>query len=397
MLAVGGWSVGYGIQLVMVPYILAIKLQATGTQIGIAQALISLPMLFALITGSLVEHRNRSQVLTRIQLAATVPVVSLILVAYADALSIAVIYGYSAAMGVISMLLLPTRETLVSDFGAGPGMQRWVSATVAMTFGGQIFGVVAAGIVDSIGVAVVLALQFLAFVAAAGASATFPDVHPQPPARTARLAASISDGLKAALVTAHVRTLLLFNFAIGFCFVATFMVCIPVFVRDVLNGDGSTLAFVNASFSTAVALTSIGLMITPTLKNRGWMLFGGLVIGTSVLLIIPEIRSIPAMTITFAVWGIGAANSMGVGRAVLQDSTTPEYRTRHIAIFQSAMFFGSTFGSIIAGVLIDVFSLQEAFRIFAMIMTALMLLMWLAGITRLPDQNPQLHKEQAPV
>lgn len=391
------WSLGYGIQMVMVPYLLAIKLDATGLQIGIAQSLLTMPMLFALVTGALIDRMNRSLVLAQMQLIAGFPILALIVLIYFDALSIPVMFFYSAVMGVIGMVVMPTREAVLGEFARNQ-IQRWVSASVAFTFGPQIVGFLVAGSVDFVGVVLVLAVQLCVCMAAGVVASSFPaTAHRPDTGADVQLMTSVRDAARAAFTSPHVRVLLLFNFAIGLCFVATFMVGIPIFVRDVLNGDGGTLALVNVSFSSMVAVISVVLMFSSPLKRRGNVLLSGLCIGVFVLFMLPMQESVAGAMGLLALWGVGAAISMGLARSALQDVTEEEFRTRHIGLFQSAMFVGATVGSLIVGALNDWLGLSLAMHIFAGLMVCLMVVMWLSRITDLPDQPSSLQEATASV
>ncbi len=362
LLGLGAWFASFGIGMVMVQWIVAEVLHQPADRLGIVQMCLMGPsILFMLWGGAVADHSDTRRQLLICHALAALPSLGLATLAAGGHLSLAAMIVYGLATGTISAFAIPARDGLLPRVTALP-LPRAVAMATGAQFLAQLIGIALATSADAVGAVPLLALQ--AAIMLAGGIAIF-RLAPQPPAMRAHDAptglAALWDGVRVAGKSPQIWPVLVLLFAVGLFYVATFMVVLPIAVRDVYGGGSARLALVNLVFWCGTIAASFGMMrVGATMQRRGRAIIGALCVGIVVLLAISTLPPFPVLLLLVFCWGMGAGVTMTQGRTIVQVATPASHRSRVLALFQLGFMGGAPIGAPIVGAIARGWSLPTA-------------------------------------
>lgn len=378
------WFASLGLQMVLFPYLVAIELGESPERVGLAQAALMAPsLLFMMFGGAFADRRDTRAVLIRIHCAAALPPLALVAVIVMDALSYPWIIGYALAMGTLSAFAMPARDSLLSrvvESLPGTDMQRAVTLASGVQFIGQLAGILTAGAAALTGAPALLALQAVIMLTG---GATVARLAPAPPiARPhAHPLTDIREGIIEVARSPVLLPVVLAMFAVGILYVGTFMVLLPLLVRDYYGGGASALSVVNVSFWGGTILATFVLLRFGHIHRRGRVLAGALASGAVILALIGVPAPFWVMCLLCFAWGLGAGTSMTMSRTIVQLAAPPSHRARILSIFQLGFAGGGPIGAVLSGYVVSATDVHMAAWIPAAIMVVVLAAM--AARTRL--------------
>ncbi len=381
----GAWFAAFGIGMVMVQWIVAEILHQPADRLGLVQLCLMGPsILFMLWGGAVADHGDpRRQLLVCHGLAA-LPPLGLAILAAGDKLGFGAMVVYALANGTISAFAIPARDGLLPRVTSLPLPMAVAMATGAQ-FLCQLLGIVLAMSADAVGAAPLLAVQ--SAIMLIGGIAIW-RLAPQPPVPRVDGApdglAALWDGIRVARASSQIWPVLVLLFAVGVFYGATFMVVIPIAVRDVYGGGSVRLAMVNFAFWAGVIAASFMLMrVGGNLVRRGRSVVLALSWGLVVLLGISFLPPFPVVLLLVFLWGAGAGVTMTQGRTIVQMATPDSHRSRVVALFQLGFTGGLPLGAPIIGAIAHGWGLSGAMWVsFAGMLCVLMLVAVGSGIWR---------------
>ena len=261
LLGNGGWFLGFGIQGVMFAWLVTMVLRATPEMVGIAQMTLLLPgTLLILIGGSYADRiGGRRIVMVAQSLGACGPLLLLYLI-WTDQLSYSSMLVYAVLMGCATAFVTPARDGLLNEIAEGR-VQRTVMLTSMVQFGGQLVGFLLAGLADGLGAELILAMQSLFLALGALAFVLIPEPVALDPKKTSpRLIHSLVEGAKTVFSSASMRVIVVQNVAMAMFFMGSYIVTLPLLVRDVFAGSAQDLAIVNGANSLGLVCTIVVLL-----------------------------------------------------------------------------------------------------------------------------------------
>ncbi len=361
-----------GSQAVLFSWLVVQQLNESAAFVGIAQMAVMIPVLFLVLpVGVLAERVDRKRLLLVLHLLAPLPMLAMAAVIAAGHLSFTVLIAYAIVCGTFTAFTGPPRDAMLADL-TSTDMQNWISLSVAMQFGMQVVGYMLAVMADQWGAVPVLLAQ--AGVLWVGAYMTWKlpskrehvevlhDEHDDRAFQSVAtgLMQTIGSGVSAALKNASLRPVLLLNFFIGFFFVASFMVLIPLNLRERFEPGAWPIALSSSAFTVGLLLMTITISRLKHFHNQGPLLSVGPLVGCLVMVGLGSVGNFPAWLLLMAVWGMGAGLSMTLSRVVVQMNTPAAWRGRIMAVYQLAIFGSSPLGALYAGWLASVASAAEA-------------------------------------
>jgi MFS family permease len=249
--------------------------------------------------------------------------------------------------GVVATFSGPPRDAMLSRV-AGDRIQRAVFLVIGLQFGAQIVGYVLASFTDRLGAALMLTLAALMFALGAIPCRHLPASAPSPGSAGNPLR-EIAAGLALAIRSQRVRPALILTFALGVFFVGTYMVLLPLIVRDVYHGAAADLSLAFGANLTGT-LVAIGfLMRGRGVQRQGRAFMLGLLFGSVMLSLLYLHPPYWAFFVLSFVWGLGGGLTMTMGRAIVQESAPPELAARMLSIYAFAMSAGMPIGSLAIG------------------------------------------------
>jgi MFS family permease len=372
-------------QQVLFTWIVVGELNASSEWVGITQTSSMLPALFLLLAGgAIVDRFDPRRLLISIHLLAALPVA---LLSYASArgwIDLSVLIAFGLAMGTISALALPARDTLLSRV-AGTEMLRAVTGMTAAQFGAQALGALTAGAARWTGSAVMLLVQAVVLSLGSIAAQRLPRAAatgaPRPATRSPLH--DVAEGLAVVARTPQLRSPVILVVAVGIFFVGPFLVIFPLMVRDYYHAGVDQLSIVLMLFPLGTIIGSLALRALGV-RRKGTAALWALAVGALLLAAIGTRVSYVTMVALTVAWGFAGAVFINCSRTLYQEAAPPEQRGRVLAIYQLGFTGGGPIGALSAGFLSAHIGLHETLLLYAGAMGVLVATMaWASDLPRM--------------
>ena len=352
LVSTGALLVPGGIQMVLFPWLIAVYLQESAERVGIAQMAGMLPGLVLILVGGVVGDRvDQVRILRNAHLLAAVPALGLALLIGSENISYGLILGYAILGGIIGSIAQPARDALLSRV-AGEDIQRTVTMVIGLQFGIQIIGFGFGGLADRVGPVPLLTMQ--AVLMALGAAAVTRMRLPARPARRSEQHAlrQIVDGVRYTLSSSRIRPAIALYCAVGLFFAGTYMVWLPLMVRDFYHGSAWGISLAFASNMAGTVVTTSVLVWRGGIRRQGRALIVASFLSCLVLLVLSRGLPYPLFFTATFLWGICGGVSMTMSRTIVQEASPPEYLARIMSVFSLGLMGGMPLGSLMMGYLI---------------------------------------------
>jgi MFS family permease len=345
------WFIAQGIQTVLFPWLAAVVLGQPPAMVGLAQMALTAPsILLMLYAGAVADRGDARAILLRVQIAAALPPLGLAALIYAGGLSFELLLAYGVVMGALQAFAVPARDSILPQVVSGP-LARAVALATSLQFASQMVGIVAATFADTIGAVILLCLQ--AVVVALGALIV-QAVHVPPVAHagvpsSGRLQAMLA-GLRAARRDQRIWPVLCLMLAIGVFYGGTFVVVIPIAVRDVYGRSADGIGLTNFAFWIGTIATSFAAAgLAARIRRPGIAVLCAATYGVCVLVLLGTLPRWPLMLVACFAWGLGAGVTMTQGRTIVQTLAPPDMRGRMLALYQLGFLGGTPIGALLMG------------------------------------------------
>lgn len=363
--SVATFMIPAGIQMVLLPYLLAIELNQPAARFGVTQMLGQLPMLMLLLFGGwLADRIDPRRILIGVHLAAILMPLSLTLILWRNQLSEAFLVLYAVAWGLVSAFAMPARDGLLKRV-AGRNVQRMVTLAIGMQFGMQMVGQGLGGRAAHWGPISILLVQCLVLAAGILAATRLPPAATKTtPASTGPISETLlrefGGGLSLIFSDASMRTTFLMTLGMGVFFGGVFLVVLPLTIRDLYAGGAQDIAtgFISFGIGTLIsiaALTRMGGVMYP-----GRALAIGLLLGCCALLPIALAPPVWVFYLCIFVWGICGGVTMSMSRTILQEHAPPTHQSRTMAVLSLSTAGGGPIGSLVMGFAVGALSVRWA-------------------------------------
>ncbi len=259
-----------------------------------------------------------------------------------------ILIAWAMIGGVLGAFAQPARDAMLNRV-AGRDIQGVVTLTIGVQFGIQILGFAIGSVADAVGPSTLLVAQAVCMV---GAVITTRMIAPLPvaPLRPRRPAlGEIAEGVVMAWRSDAIRPPLILTFAVGMFFAGTYVVVLPLMVRDLYQGGAGGIA---AAFAANMLGTCTVIFF---LMRRGGIARPGraLVIGgfTSSLILSTLYFELAewAFYVVIYLWGLCGGISMTMGRAIVQEASPETHRARLMSVYSLGMMGGMPIGSLMLG------------------------------------------------
>jgi len=361
--SVATFMVPAGIQMVLLPYLLAIELHQPAARYGVTQMFGQLPMLlFLLFGGWLADRIDPRKILINLHVGAIVMPLALAALLWRNQLTETALVLYAVAWGLVSAFAMPARDGLLRRV-AGGKVQRMVTLAIGMQFGTQMLGQALGGRAAQFGPISILLAQCVVLAAGILAASRLPAAAAKPaadaPARAAPLK-EFSGGVSLILSDPPMRTTFLMTLGMGVFFGGTFAVLLPLAIRDMYGGGAQDIALVFIAFGVGTVLSIVALTRLGGLAFPGRAMAVALLLGCGVLCPIMFAPPLWVFYLCIFVWGIGGGVTMSMSRTILQEHAPPTHQSRTMAVLALATAGGGPLGSLIMGFGISAVSVRWA-------------------------------------
>lgn len=355
LVAHGSWYVSHGLQNVMFAWLVTMVLRESPTMVGLAQTAMLIPAtLFMLVGGSFADRIGGQRVAFVAQSVAVLPPLALATMLFAGRLSFAVMVVYALAFGLVQAFVMPARDGLLSSV-AGGRVQRVVVKATFVQFSVQLLGFALAGAADRIGGHWVILTQAMALGIGALAirRIVIPTEHAVPRQSPVPLKQSIAEGYHGVVRSTALRAVVIQNIAMGVFFMGTYIVTIPLIIREIYDGSSADLAIVNATNSVGLVMMILVLLRFGDIRRQGRALVVAHAAGSFALIGASLGLGFHAFAACMFLWGASGGIAVTMSRAIMQEHAPDELRGRVMGFFSFSFLGSGPIGALLWGFTIE--------------------------------------------
>ena len=357
------WFLGFGLQMVIFPYLLKNRLEVSGTLLGAAQMALSLPsVVFILIGGVVAERTSGRMLLILFHSLAALPAAFLSLAIGADQLTYWLMLAYAVAMGTVGAFMMPARDAILNEIvarrqqvGSSVTLQQGVAFATLAQFAAQIAGLSLGGMATSWGVEPLLYLQGGAI--ATGAIAAFfltkGKMARADNTKEKGVFGDILDGLVTVRSDPLLSSMVIAMFGVGIFVIGAFLVVLPIINADVYGLNSGGLRNIFVTFWAGAFVSSVALSLAKTIARPGRLQMMSFAIGATCVLIMWFSLDYYAFLFIVFIWGLCAGVSITMSRTIVQNAAPPAQLARVLSIYQLGFMGGAPLGAAMMGVLTD--------------------------------------------
>ena len=314
--------------------------------VGVAQLALLLPATtFMLLGGSLADRYGGKQVAVVSQSLALLPLVILAMALFTEQLTFSLMIGYALLIGTLQAFVTPARDSLLNTVARGQ-IQRTVIKVTLVQFLVQMGGFVLAGSADRVGGFLIVFTQTLIVASGIFALSRLPQVESirtssrsrRPLLRT--VLQSIRSGFRSVWRDGSMRIVVIQNVAMGACFMGSYVVTIPLLIRDRYDGSSEDLALVNLVNSAGLVTTILLQLFFRDIKHKGNALLIAHGLGAAILALGGLNLEFGYFLIMMFFWGACGGVAMSMSRTIMQE-LAPERQRGSVMSFFSFSFMGA--------------------------------------------------------
>lgn len=338
----------------MFAWLVTMVLHETPQMVGVAQMAMLVPvMLLMLFGGGVADALGGRRIAILAQSFAVVPSIGLLLVLAFDALDFRLMIVYAVAMGCATAFVTPARDGLLNLVAEGR-IQRTVTLVSLIQFGVQMVGFTVAGLAGRIGPLAVIGFQTAVLIVGAVAYTRLPS----PPVRSVvtpslrELVGSVVEGSQTVLRSDSMRPVVVQNIAMGICFMGSYIVAMPLLVREVYQGDAADLSMVMIANALGLVTSILLLLLGGGLRRQGRALLLAHFLGCIFLAAAGLDFGFWAAIVCIYLWGACGGVAMSMSRTIMQEAAPDDQRGRVMAFFSFSFMGAGPLGALIAGYLV---------------------------------------------
>ncbi len=145
------------------------------------------------------------------------------------------------------------------------------------------------------------------------------------------------------------RMTLLVSCAMGTCFMGSYIVTLPLLVREFYAGSATNLALMNAANSFGLVTTILILMRFGDIHRQGRALLLAQGLGALMLGSIGLGVSFTTLLVLVYVWGMGGGIAMSMSRTIMQEQAPADQRSRVMSFYSFAFMGSGPIGALLNG------------------------------------------------
>ena len=349
-----------GIQTVLFPWLVVVEMEGSGARLGFAQFCLQLPAIFLILLGGLLADRfNRAKILMICHGVAVLPALGLAFAIFTDQLSYVALLMYALAIGTVTAFVQPARDGMLNQI-ASDDLQKGVTISMGLTFGGQFVGFMLGGSAETVGPTMLLLVHsaLMAFGVACAAFLLNLQSTNQPSDADGIQSQRFSTdsgliAIRRSLIWVRQSSAMLpvmfLVFSMSLLYGGAYMVLVPIITRDVYGGGASEIAQCFMAFVAGTVFVTGSLVKVGGLKKPLFGLQCGLLGGGFCLIAGASVSSFNYFLWILVAWGGCGAVAMSMARTLIQEAAPEAFRSRILAIFSLANMGGMPLGGLILG------------------------------------------------
>ncbi len=357
---VGAWFASFGLQSVIVTYLITTVLHLPGSLIAVAQGIMNLPAVFLLLVGGAVaDHLDNRRLMLVLHTLAAIPATLLAVTVALGALRFEWVIAYGLGMGTITAFMMPAREAMLGRVivhGKAGAVQRAVTNALGIQFLAQMVGMAATTFARLTGVPLLLALQAGMQLFGAFAVRNLAPAPGRDPAQKHSLRVHllrIVDGVREVGRSPTLLPITIVTFSIGILLIGSFMVILPLIMREEYGGTIVQFALMSLAFWSGSISASFGVARLGNIRDRGRVVTLALVIGGGALMLFAVPTPLWLFYALVFVWGTGAGLMISMARTIVQENAPPAHLARVMSVYQLGFTGGMPIGAFGLGLVVS--------------------------------------------
>lgn len=359
---------GTWIQIVATGW-LVYRLTDSAFMLGIVTFAGQIPSLIVTpIAGVYADRMNRRKVILFTQYAAMFLSLTLAILVLSDHIEVWHIIVLAALSGIVNSIDTPFRHAFIRDLVEDTSQMSNAIALNSMLFNtarfvGPMIGGILIAIIGEGWCFAINAVSFTAVIASLYAVRVgfIPKEN-----NTNTIIEDLKDGIKYSFGFAPIRYMLILVISTGF-FILPFQSFLPVFARDVLNGDSSLYGVLTGSYGAGALIGAFFLASRKSLKSFPVyiMIAAFLFSGALALFSSSTITAISMALLVICGWAM-IAQYVSVN-TLLQTIARPDMTGRVISFYGMSFMTVTPLGAILIGTLANSFNIQDIFITFSLL------------------------------
>jgi len=305
--------------------------------------------LMAPFAGALADRWSRYRMVMGAQVLAMLQATALALLVLSSEVDVWHLIALAAVAGIINGIDIPARQSLlVRLVGGQDDLPNAIALNSSMFNAARLVGPATAGLlIGLVGEGTVFVLNALSYVAVLGAL-TMIRLPPESTERQGAVLRDIREGFGYAFGFAPIRDLLAVLAVVSLVGIP-YVVLFPIFARDVLAGDASTLGLLTSCAGLGALAGALALASRRTVRGLGRLiamstaLFGASLIGFGAS------RTLWISCVLLVASGFGVLVTTASINTVLQTLVGDEMRGRIMSLYTMAFVGMTPIGSLVGG------------------------------------------------
>lgn len=317
--------------------------------------------LFGLFAGSIVDRLDTRRLVIWTQVAAMLVSAALTIVTLTGTATLPLVFALAALGGATLVLDAPGRQSLTFEMVGRRELPNAVALNAGLLNASRVIGPALAGvIVAGAGVGVCFLVNTLSFVAVLAALLAMREGELYPVTRdhSATVLAGTREGLRFAWADREVRAALVVATSLGLVGI-NFNNLVPLLVSDTLHVDAQAFGFLSAAFGFGALVGAIVTASFAMARLRSFIL-GAAGFSVSLIALAPVHDAVLAGVVLVAA-GVSFTMFAANANVVVQLAAPDHLRGRFIAFYLFAFVGLVPFGSLLAGMLVELGGTALAF------------------------------------
>ncbi|WBU37128.1 MFS transporter [Homoserinibacter sp. YIM 151385] len=315
--------------------------------VGVTMALQFAPQLLLVpVSGLIADRVDRRRMLLLTQSAMGLLALGLGILTVTGTATLLIVYGFALALGIVSALDAPARQTFVGELVPDTHLANAVALNSASFNGARLIGPAVAGLLTAaVGAGWVFMINTATFAAVVGATLLLRRGELRPATRAARERGQIRAGFRYVRGRPDILVIFAMVFLVG-----TFGMNYPIFASTMaveFGGDAGEFGML----SSIIAIGSVTGALIAARRERPRLRIvvaaaGGFGLATATAALMPGLWSYAAVLVAV---GFCSLTMMTSANAYVQTTTSPVMRGRVMALYMAIFVGGTPVGAPLVG------------------------------------------------
>lgn len=306
--------------------------------------------LFSILGGVVSDRYNRFNVLLSTQAASLVQAGLLTLIVFLDQYTVWQIIGLSVLLGVINAFDVPARQALVYDMvDKKEDLPNAIALNSSMVHAARLIGPAMSGLVlEILGASTCFLINSLSFLAVIGSLLMMRLPLYKKHEHSVNAWQDLRNGFQYLRETPSISNVMLMLATVSLISLP-YITLLPVYAKDVFEGDASTFGYLNSFVGVGALSGAIFLASLQPGTNLKKVLFVNTVIFGVGLVAFSHLENFPIALVFMAVSGFGMMSQTTISNTLIQTTVAPAMRGRVISYYAMAFFGMQPIGGLLVG------------------------------------------------